>query len=261
MRSFSLLLLLALCAGAQLRAQNIPFDSATYAAWIDMRVGDGDQPVFWYCTGEIYTYPEGELVGKMVGVDMAKLLPVSPDSVVQLNRKIFLYLDKDTGEVLREVDGKPVRHIQYPYQQIAYVRENDRLKTWVTQGAGEGVRTIGPGYKTYARHVGDTYFFNAPIFLNFETPRGSYQAAENYDFIVHPNEPRTEDRYQLMWWRYGDLAAHYGQTKGTIQLVSYRIDSFADIPDPLRSYIEQEAPLWTRPPQDMAEIAKLQRGE
>lgn len=240
------------------QSQNIPFDQETFEAWIDMRVGNGEKPVFWYCYGEVYTYPEGELVARMQGVDMAILLPVAKDSVIQLNRKIFLYLDKETGEVLTELNGIPVKHIKYPYQMINYILEDGKLKTWVTQGSGKRVNKIGPGYNTNARRVGDTYFFGSPIFLNFETPRGKYEAAENYDFIVNTKAEDLASKYQLMWWRYGDLAPHFGKTKGTIQLVSYRIENFEDIPNPLRDYIKEEAQMWTQPPRNLAEIKSLQ---
>ncbi len=260
MRLSSTLILICLVYYLQpLAAQNIDFNQEVFDTWVDMRVGDGETPAYWYCVGEIYSYPEGELVGRMQGVDLANLIPIAKDSVIQLNRKIFLYLDKETGEVLDEWNGQPVRHIKYPYQMIHYVLEGERLKTWVTQGSGRQLTNIGPGYRTVARKVGQTYFFGSPVFLNFETPRGKYEAAENYDFIVHTTAEQTEDKYQLMWWRYGDLAPHYGGGKGTIQLTAYRVDQFEDLPNPLRSYIEEEAQMWLKPPADLEEITKLQQ--
>ena len=37
---------------------------------------------------------------------------------------------------------------------------------------------LGPGVP--ARRLGDVAVFSAPLFLNFETPRGKYEAFEHY---------------------------------------------------------------------------------
>lgn len=244
-----------------LAAQNIAFDKNVFDTWVDMRVGNGSAPVYWYCFGEVYSYPDGELVARMQGVDVATLLKVASDSVVQLNRKIFIYTDKNTGDVLTTYNGQPVSHIEYPYQQITYVLRGDKLATYVTQGKGSRIQTMGPGYKTAARKIGDSYAFSSPVFLDFPLPGGGkYEAVENYDFFVNPRETKSENKYQLSWYRYGDLAPFFGKArKGTIHLVCYRVDRFEDLPNPLQSYIRDKAPLWMKPPMNMAEIARLQK--
>lgn len=239
-------------------SQNIPFDKEVYKTWIDMRVGNGHDPAYWYCYGEVYSYPEGKLIARMQGVDVAKLIPVTVDSMIQLNRKIFLYLDKETGEVLRTYNDQPVSHIKYPYQMIEYILKGDQLITYVTQGSGKRVSRIGPGSNTAARKVGETHYFSSPVFLDFPIPGGRYQAVENYDFIVNPNAQSTVDKYQLTWWRYGAMAPFFGKKQGTIQLVCYRVDTFEDLPEPLQSYIRDEASLWMKPPQSLEEIKSLQ---
>ena len=245
--------------GYTLQAQEIKFDQELFDTWVELRTGDGTSPVYWYCFGEIYSYPDGELVGRMVGVDVAHSKRISKDSVLQLNRKIFLYTDKDTGEVLKENNGKPVRHIQYPYQLISYKLVGDRMRTYVTQGSGNRINKIGPGYGIKARNLGDAITFSAPVFLDFPTPRGRYQAYENYEFLLQPGEKDPKNKFQLTWVRYGDLAPFFKEnSKGVIQLVSHRLENFESIPEPLRSYIEKEASLWMKPPQDLAEIKSLQ---
>lgn len=253
---FTIILLLGLIA-FQSSAQNVKFDQNLFDQWIDMRVGEGDA-TYWYCFGEVYSYPEGELLMRMQGVDLAKAIRVEKDSVIQLNRKIFIYTDKNTGEVLETYNDKPVQHIKYPYQQITYALQGDRLASYVTQGSGKRRMTMGPGYNTTARKMGNSYVFTAPVFLNMETPRGKYEAYENYDFYVFPEESKLEHRYQLSWVRYGDLPPFAGG-KGIIQLVCYRVDNFEDLPNPLRDYIKKEAKLWLKPPQNLEEIAELQQ--
>jgi Protein of unknown function (DUF1838) len=244
------------------QAQIVPFDNSMYETWIDMRAGDGKKPVYWYCEGEVYSYPDGTLVARMQGVDAANLFRPTADSAVQLNRKIFIYTDKNTGTVLREVNGQPVQHIKYDYQQISYVRSGDKLKSYVVQGKAPRITRMGPGSNTTARKVGKTIYFSSPVFLNFPLPGGKvYEAYENYDFIVNRDAKRTKNKYQLTWVRYGDLPPFLGGQKGVLQLVCHRVDQFEDLPDTLRNYITNEAPLWMKPPQDTKEIELLQQAQ
>jgi Protein of unknown function (DUF1838) len=260
MRKLKLLLVFFLLKSSISFAQNIPFNPDVFAKWVDMRVGDGQKPAWWYCFGEVYSYPDGKLLAKMEGIDVARLLKVSKDSVIQLNRKTFVYEDPQTGQVMYgERNGKPVQHIEYPYQKITYALRGGQLATWVTQGSGARIQTMGPGYKSTARKLGENLVFSSPVFLQFETPRGKYEAFENYDFFVAPAAKNTKDKYQLTWNRYGDLPPFLGGGKGVIQLVCFRLDTFDDIPETLRKHIQEKAPLWMNPPKSLTEIEELQK--
>ena len=103
--------------------------------------------------------------------------------------------------------------------------------------------------------------FTAPVFLASETPRGPYQAWENYDFYAHPPEAGLDRPSQLSWQRYGALAPASGGGPGAIPLVCERADAYADLPASVRRYLEAEAPTWTRPPADLDEVARLQAPE
>jgi hypothetical protein len=243
------------------RAQAVPFDQNVFDAWVDCRVGNGSKPVWWYCYGEVYSYPDGELVSYMQGIDVANMIRVAKDSVIQINRKTFVYLDKTTKEVLANYDGKPVNHIEYPYQQITYALRGDKLVTYVTQGKGKRLTTIGPGYKTLARKAGDNFAFSAPVFLKFPLPNGGVlEAWENYDFVSNVRESKTSNKYQLFWERFGDLAPFFGANKkGVIQLTCYRVDTLDDVPQPLQNHIRTKAQLWMNPPKDLSEISQLQK--
>jgi hypothetical protein len=255
------LLLLLLTASAA-AAQTIPFSPDVFDKWVEMRVGDGKKPAIWYCYGEVYSYPDGKLMTRMEGIDQALMLRISRDSVVQMNRKIFVYTDPASGSVLSEMNGKPVSHIEYPYQKITYALRGEQLATYVEQGTAPRLTRMGPGFKTTARRLtANTYVFSSPVFLNFETPRGKYEAYENYDFFVDLSHKKTRDRYQLTWNRYGDLPPFAGSGKGVIQLVCYRVDTFDELPDTLKKHIREKAPLWQNPPQSLAEIAQLQAGK
>jgi hypothetical protein len=230
------------------------FDTAAFDRFVSARAGDGT-PVYWYSEGELRSYPDGKLLAKVEGFDTARTLPGTSDARTQLSRKIYIYRDPVTGEVLREFGGKPVKPIAYPYQQIEYSRAGDNLRTLVTQGAGARLAKIGPGGNATARKLsGDTLAVTAPLYLDMKLPGGGVmQAFENYDFFFAPSG------LKLSWLRYGNDALT-GQP-AVMHMVGWRVEKFADLPAGIRSYVEKEAPLWKAPPVDMAEIARLQKGQ
>jgi len=234
------------------------FDAELYERWLSARVGDGDKPVYWYSVGEVYSYPDGTLMARMEGFDTARLLRSEddPNTAYQLSRKVFVYRDPETNEILTEVDGTPVQHIKYPYQYITYTLEGDRLVTFVEQGSGARLRKIGPSDEITARRLGDVAIFSAPLFLNFETSRGKYEAFEHYEFFLQPESAKQP--YQLSWLRYGDLPPFLGPGKAIVHLVSWRVDSFEQLPATIREYVEKDARLWLEPPKNLEEIRALQ---
>jgi hypothetical protein len=108
--------------------------------------------------------------------------------------------------------------------------------------------------------LGGNYIFTAPVFLSFTSPRGVYEAYENYDFFFSPKMKTTKEKYQLTWERYGDLPAAIGGGKGIIHLVSYRVDKIEDLPSAVfKKYLNEKAQMWLAPPSDLAEIVELQK--
>lgn len=233
------------------------FDGELFESFLKARVGTGE-PVYWYSVGEVYSSPDGALLARMEGFDTARLVrdETDPHTAYQLSRKTFVYRDPATNEVFREVNGKPATHIKYPYQYITYKLVDDRMQTFVEQGSGAQLRTLGPAEEMVARRVGDVVFFSAPLFLNFETPRGTYEAFEHYDFFIQPDGSLPN---QLSWMRYGDLPPFLGPGKTVIHLVSWRVESFDDLPDTMKDWVKTDAQLWREPPKDLDEIRELQK--
>lgn len=228
--------------------------------WIEGRVGAGE-PVYWYSVGTLRSYPQGELIANVEGYDAARMF--RPDPATQLahqyNRKIYIFRDPQTGDVLREFDGKPVEPIAYPYQFITYELKGGEIETFVEQGAGEAVRRIGPGRQMSVRMLGDTAVFSAPVYLDFPMgPEARYQAFENYDFFFQPPGSVGQPN-QLSWVRYGPAPDWAGGAPTIMHLVTWRIDGFDEVPQSLRDYIVSDAPLWQSPPRDLAEIRRLQK--
>lgn len=235
------------------------FTPDLFAKFVEMRVGRGE-PVYWYCLGELYRYPDGKLMARVEGIDTARLVKSeSNDSkAVQVSRKTFIYRDPTTNEILREIDGKKVLPIEYPYQFITYELKDGKMVSTVEQGKQPNVQTIGPGGLNRVRRFGSTIVFSAPLFLNFETPRGKYEAYENYDFF-YQIKAGGQIPYQLTWNRRGALPPFFGRGDSVFQLVSYRVDRWEFLPKTIRDYIEKEAPLWREPPRDLNEIRELQK--
>lgn len=245
-------------------AQREGFTQQLFDQFIEMRVGKGE-PVYWYCYGELYAYPTGKLLAKVEGIDTDRLVKAAngksqADTAVQLSRKIFVYRDPATNAILREVNGQRVKHIEYPYQMITYRLNGNAVTTAVEQGVAPRIQKIEGSTPITARRFGELNIFSAPLFLNIETPRGKYEAYENYDFLRQPKKTGAP-QYQLSWNRYGDQPAFYGPGRSMIQLLAYRVDRYQDLPATIREFLDKEAPLWRQPPKDIEEIRQLQKGE
>lgn len=235
------------------------FTPDLFSKFVEMRVGRGE-PVYWYCTGELYSYPEGKLIARVEGVDTARYLKSESTSTkaVQVSRKTFVYRDPETNEILHEINGRKVTPIEYPYQYITYELKDGKLLSTVEQGKLPNVQKIGPDGMSRVKRYGSTIVFSAPLFINIETARGKYQAYENYDFY-YQLKGAGQFPYQLTWNRRGLLPPFFGGGDSVFQLVSYRVDKFEFLPKSMREYLDKDAPMWKEPPRDLKEIAELQK--
>lgn len=233
-----------------------------FQTWVDARAGEG-QPVHWVAEGSVHEYPSGKKLFGMIGFDSS--ISIWPDEeggeVIHLTRKTFAYTNPETGEVITEYDGNPVKPIAYPYQMITYRMENDRIYGDVEQGTGERVQTIKAQEGIPFRKMGDTYVYTAAVFLDFPLPTGNrYEAWENYDFFIHP-EGSVEEPHQMSWARYGNLPSWAGGGKCITHLHSWRVESQSEFPTQILDWAKKDKPKWLNPPADVAEVRALQKGE
>ncbi len=235
-----------------------------FDTWVEARAGTGE-PVHWYSIGTLRAFPGGELLYTLEGYDISNARRVSQTKAEQYSRKIYIYRDAQTGEVVREVNGAPVEAIAYPYQFITYeLKEGEDgaayLETFVEQGQEPRVQRIGPGTEITVRQVGDLQLYTAPLFLDFRLPNGTqYQTFENYDFVI-PNDAAAGPG-MITFMRYGPLpefAKSEGVTMGAMHMQTWRIDDYRDVPATLRDYVEADAPLYAAPPSNLADIRRLQ---
>lgn len=229
------------------------FDRAAFDDWVRIRAGGG-APVFWYSEGTLRAFPSGRLIALMEGFDTARAH--WPDPAVplahQYNRKIYIFRDPVTGAVAGDA-------IAYPYQFISYALAGDQLETMVEQGAGARLQRIGPGRTMAHRMVGTNRVYTAPLFLDIPVgPSARMQAFENYDFMADPAAP--PDRWLLSWMRTGQAPRWAGGGEAVMHLVTRRFEAFDTLPQGMRTYVRETAPLWQAPPADLADIRRLQAG-
>ncbi len=231
--------------------------------WINARAGTG-APVHWIADGSVYEYPSGKKLFGMIGFDSSTIIwPDSPDEkITHLTRKTFAYTDPVSGEVITEYNGNEVKPIAYPYQMITYkLKDDNRIYGDVEQGVGDRVQIIESKEGIPYRKMGNTYVYNASVFLDFPLPSGKeYQAWENYDFFIHP-EGSVEEPYQMSWQRYGQLPSWAGGGSAIIQLYSWRVESLDQFPSQLLDWAKKDKPQWLNPPANVEEVRKLQKGE
>ena len=246
-------------------AQAEGFDRAAFDQFVSARAGDGE-PVYWYSIGTIRSYPEGEILFEMEGYDAARRHTPDPDQPLthQYNRKIYFYRNKETGDILSEWKGEKVDPIAYPYQFITYGLAGDKIETYLEQGKEPNLTRMGPSQQMSARRLGDTLVVTAPVYIDFPIPNSDRRidAFENYDFFLHP-EGKTSEPHQLAWVRYGDLPRWAAQESATgkaiYHLITWRVEDWNDIPETLRTHIEENYPLWETPPASLEEVRELQK--
>jgi hypothetical protein len=234
------------------------FDREMFERWVSARAGTGE-PVYWYSEGDVKSYPDGKKLVRMEGFDAARLYwsDKSKPEAIQLSRKIYVFRDIATGEILREFNGKPVEVVKFPYQYITYKLDGDKLITWVEQGAGKTYLKIGPGQDTTVRRLGRSIAFTSPLYLDVKGA-AARTLFENYDFFIHPDAKDPKEQFQLSWLRYGNRGG-FSDGPTITHMISWRVDKFADLPAGMREFVEKEAPLWLKPPADRAEIERLQK--
>ena len=211
----------------------------------------------------MYAYPWGEKLFGMIGFDSSKVIwPAKPgEEVLHLTRKTFTYTDAKTGEVLKEYKGQKVEPIAYPYQLIRYRSKDGLIYADVEQGQAPNIRHIQSNDGIQARKVGsNTWAYTAAIFLDFPLPGGGrYEAWENYDFFIQPEDSGVDETHQMSWQRHGDLPSWAGKGKAIYHLLSWRVESQDEFPEALLKWAKKEKPQWLTPPESVEQIRKIQQ--
>ena len=127
----------------------------------------------WSVEGDVFEYPTGRLLARVAGVDVCRRVDdadvlrdvVFDDSsratetasktVSQMSRKLLLFLDPETNEVMTQFEGQTVSPAAFPYQVTRYAfydgddvsaaTENDHDNGAATGGSVTATVTVGAG--------------------------------------------------------------------------------------------------------------------
>ena len=228
------------------------FDAETFKEFISFDVGDGE-PVYYHSVGKLYRQPGGEIIAGVEALVSNRLVKIEGDTAEAICRTIVIYRDPETGEILQEDDG---RHIirEYPYI-IARFELKDRRLVIHTEGLSGphqnglyGLAKVSND-KVFAQRSGGTTFFYWTLYGEVETPIGKVWFNEAYNGSTSPDV--------MVMNRYGTLPAFAGMGDGFMQTTAARFDSYEELPEHLRAYVEEHAPSHLAPPVDDEEIVRL----
>lgn len=261
----SLLLSTASILGVAVSANAGDFSQQEFVEWVGARCGTGE-PVYWYARGDARAFPGGEILFRFDFMEENRLVvdPKDPESKICLGRKMNLFLDKDTGEILREFRGKPVEQLIYPYQMIAMSLQDGRVDAVATQGAGDFVRTYTlEDIVQVVQYAGRTQF-DASAMFTARRPEGVLNTFEYLSYAMPPVVDGAQNPnpsvsftmgYERPEWAGGD-----GKSDYLLQhVVGSRVSTYDELPEHIREFIKTDAPAFVAPPVDLAEIERLQK--
>lgn len=253
-------------SGAAFSANAAGINKQQFNDWVQARCGSGE-PVYWYARGDARVFPGGEVLYRFDFMEENRLVadPKDPDNKVCLGRKINLYLDKDTGQVLREFRGQPVSQLIYPYQVIAMTLQGDKVAAVATQGAGKFLRKYNLDDVVHAVSFGGRTYFDATAMFTSHREQGVMNTFEYLTYIMPPDMANQKSPdpgisftlgYERPVWAGGD-----GKSDYLLQhAVGTRVKSYDELPAHVREFIKSEAPIFRAPPANMDEIKRLQKG-
>ena len=210
---------------------NIPIDPEStsiwtlsdFHKWCALKMGEKGESIRWSISGDVFEYPTGKLLAKVIGVDIVRRLVDCADDkvnddenilstrgtkkVTSVSRKLLLFKHPTTGELLTEHDGQKVEAVIFPYQMTEYVfdefktrvhkvdtNENSEnnsstggyFSTIVTVGAGASKMSFQGETITQCRGTDGVTTFSNPAFLDIEMENGqNHEAYEAYDYFPY----------------------------------------------------------------------------
>ena len=238
--------------------------------------------VYWVGTGELYEAYSGRLLARFEGFDVGKGIILDDDGtdncshVRQFSRKIFWWRHPESNAIMTEYDGKPIEPIRYDYQVFDYRRppstQDEDFPSTDFSCIGTELPPILPSIISGPREVPvlpitaetsgrNRLAFQCPVFIDVETPMGSYQAWENYDYTHDISFPEGQPPI-CVWARQGAAAPFVENGKGVMRSRAYRVEDYDHLPESVRNLVEtDEYGLFRNPPKDMAEVERLQEEE
>lgn len=290
-----------------------------FQAFAELKIGKpGGPAVRWSVEGELFEYPTGRLLARVAGVEVCRrvdddsrsaameredrprrssLGKGTPDAkTISISRKLLLFLDPETNEVMTEFEGRAVEPAAFPYRVVEYAFSSDEARAGNPDGSngpGPGARggsvtatvTVGAGASKMSltgasvavsrgRRFANDRVFSVPAFLDVETRDGGrHEAYESYDYFQTgsgdppspprgvPSSKREEERgdpktWTFAWTRFG-ACAPFGEAC-VLRALARRVPSHEALPEAVRRFAKTNAPEYADAPRDLAEIRTLQ---
>lgn len=253
-------------AGAAFPAYSGNVTTEQFQDWVEARCGTGDA-VYWYARGDARAFPGGEVLFGLDFMEENRLVtdPDNPEAKTCLGRKMYLFVDKDTGLPLRQFRGSPVEQMIYPYQMIAMSLKDGGVSAVATQGAGEFLRVYNMDDTIRIIDSGGRRSYDAAAMFTSRREAGVLNTFEYLTYVMPPEVGGVQDPnpgivftlgYERPAWAGGD-----GESDFMLQhLVGARVATYGELPAHIRHFIETDAPAFVEPPVDLAEIKRLQEG-
>ena len=270
-----------------------------FQAFAELKIGKpGGPSVRWSVEGELFEYPTGRLLARVAGVDVCRRVdddtqsaaierevrspsPATntaqsslsrPDAkTTSISRKLLLFLDPETNEVMTEFEGRAVEPAAFPYRVVEYAFSSNETRAGNPDGpSGPGARggsvtatvTVGAGASKMSltgasvavsrgRQTANDRVFSVPAFLDVETRDGGrHEAYESYDYF------QTGSGETFAWTRFG-ACAPFGEAC-VLRALARRVPSHEALPEAVRRFAKENAPEYADAPRDLAEIRTLQ---
>lgn len=251
----------AAATNSKLRLTPGGFTPEDFANFIHTRYGTGE-PVYWYGVGDASTFPDGKMFMRTEGYDIGRLHSLDPEKseAIGLTRKLIVMRDPASGDILKTPDGKPLWRDNFTYQLFNMWLEDGFIVYDVESGAGRFRGTTHGGLnRSEIQKLPGMTIYTTPV--NYSLPdvtgaSGDLKVWENYDFIEYEDAGRKA--YSATWAGAFPLPPTMGPGRSSMHGYFQRYDKYGDVPETLRAFVEEYAPLWKAPPVDMDEIRSLQ---
>jgi len=237
------------------------FTPGDFERYIDVRFGSGD-PVYWYAIGDATTFPAGDMFMRTEGYDTGRLLNFNRDTCTAtgLTRKLIVMRNPTTGDILTGPDGQPAWINNFTYQLFRMHLQSGFLVYEATQGAGALLNTATGGLKrSEIQKFDGMTVYTTPV--NYDMPLADDGSQwepvwETYDFI-----DRRRHGQQIcdgLWAGTFPLPPFMGGGRSSMHAYFHRYDAYEELPESIRSFVEEHAGMWKEPPRDLDEIKALQ---
>jgi len=229
---------------------------------IHCHLEDG-KPALYYWQGDVFSRRQGEADKRLFQVQGMNIRacttvndPQKGKGFKLVSREILLYLDPNTGEVLRKWSnpwtGKEV--------EVMHVANDPVNSTWMPTGR-DGKPVTWSGYE-----IEDTVFIGAEVPLFYTNPLageyqaqvgGTYHATEMFNFMANKKrllDPKVKglDDVHVGWVRMSQWLPwmEMGGREGLLYFhtAGRRVSDWSDMPETLRKEIEANYPIYKAPP-------------